>query len=217
MCVWAESIICAVKYEQISSVFPAWGLLSRMNENYLSGKAGMVKAMLFSLRVLKKQSVIKGCLKRRVNPPPHLLHCTYLHADVKTRIFTSVSMFLGLLSVGVNWCFDFLCSFYFAVCCIFPPPIYHSCTSTKHRKFCTFVEGSTYWFSILPLCKMFLLFQCSFTELKRVAFIYWLVVNIISFYTFFTAQSWKRNCALKIVIKFYMSSRAFKWLLFQRE
>lgn len=58
---------------------------------------------------------------------------------------------------------------------------------------------------------MFLLFQGIFMELKGVAFIYWLAINIIYFYaSFFTAQSWKRNCGLNIVVKVYTCSHAFK-------
>lgn len=35
-----------------------------------------------------------------MNPSPHLLHCTYLHADVETRIPVSVSAFLQVFFIA---------------------------------------------------------------------------------------------------------------------
>lgn len=55
-------------------------------------------------------------------------------------------------------------------------------------------------------------------ELKGAAFIYCLAIRITYFCSwFFTAQSWKRNCGLSIVVQLGVSSHAFRWLLFQWE
>lgn len=49
-------------------MLPVWGLGSGMNENVstgAAGKAGMVKAMSFSLRVFKKAVHYKGMSKKK--------------------------------------------------------------------------------------------------------------------------------------------------------
>lgn len=77
-----------------------------------------------------------------MNPSPHLLHCTYLHADVETRIFTSLSTFIQVSFIGRNRT-DTLISFaLFVWFChlfaFFPHPIQHTCAFTEHRKFSAF-------------------------------------------------------------------------------
>lgn len=219
ICVWAESITHAGKYEQVSLVLPLWGLeegCMRMSAWVLQVRQEWLK-QFFSLIVFKRTIHYKEMSKKKVESSSpslalYLSSCRCWNSNI--HFCFNVSLFGISMGKLIFW-FLLLFLFHFVVCCIFlPPHISHLWYRTqKILYFC----GSMYWFSVLPLHKMFLFLQCIFMESKGFAFIYWQVISIIYFYTFFTAQSWERKCSLKTVTKFYISGRAFKWHLFQRE